>query len=240
MKGFSGTGWAITAALGLAACGGGDGNTTRPPPPPTTFNLQAGVGNMLAHGLSVNVTLSGTVNVNGTSQPFTGTGAYSRSPGSSTTFNGTAAVSQVEAISGTVSAAGQSQPYSTSVTDFYAPGNSAFVGEVDSNEYDVAQAPFVFPTSIVGGSSGVLGTVSRYTDKTMSVPIGTAQLSYSTLSPVDPGSPAAVTLTDKIYDSKNTLIETDTTQYSLDSNNVLSFISASTQTPSGSLTINAH
>ena len=61
-------------------------------------------------------------------------------------------------------AAGQTTPYSTSVTDYYASSDGAFLGEVSANEYDIAQAPIEFPSTVVGGSSGILGSLSRYTD----------------------------------------------------------------------------
>src|SRR6202034_4341782 len=105
---------------------------------------------------------------------------------------------QPPTVSGSISAAGQSTPYSTSVTDYYASSDSAFLGEVSASEYDVAQALILFPTMIMGGSSGTLGTLSRYTDSTMSVSLGTAQVSYSTLAPADPGSPIAIAVTTKL------------------------------------------
>jgi hypothetical protein len=157
----------------------------------------------------------------------------------SATFNGTAALSQTTTVSGSIMTAGQTTPYSTSVTDYYAGGDSALLGEVSKSEYDVAQAPIVFPTTLMGGSSGTLGTLSRYTDSTMSVALGTAQVSYSTLTPVDPGSPIGIAVTVKIYDTQNTLIETDVTNYTMTSSNVISLSGATAQNQSGMLTITA-
>jgi hypothetical protein len=177
------------------------------------------------------------VTVNGVSTAFTGSGTFTRPPAVSATFNGTAALSQTTTVSSSISAAGQSTPYSTSVMDYYASSDSAFLGEVSASEYDVAQAPILFPTMIMGGSSGTLGTLSRYTDSTMSVSLGTAQVSYSTLAPVDPGSPIGIAVTTKIYDTQNTLIETDVTNYTMTSSNVISLSGASAQNLSGMLTI---
>ena len=227
---------AASLAIALAACGGGGVSTV---PAPAEFDLQAGITNMVAHGFTANVSLSGTAIVNGTSTPFTGSGTYTRAPAVNGTFNGAAALSQTVTISGTISAAGQSAPYSTSVIEYYATGNSAFLGEDAGVEYDVAQTPFDFPAMVVGGSTGILGTVSRYTDKNMGVSIGTAQVSYSVNTPIDPGSPILITLTNKIYDTQNTLTETDMTSYTMTSGNVISFASASAQGESGTLTITA-
>jgi hypothetical protein len=187
--------------------------------------------------LSSNVALSGTATVNGVSTPFTGSGTFTRPPAISATFNGTAALSQTTTVAGSITAAGQTNPYSTSVTDYYASSDSAFLGEVSASEYDVAQAPISFPTTVMGGSSGTLGTLSRYTDSTMSASLGTAQVSYSLLTPVDPGSPIGIVVTTKIYDTQSTLIETDVTNYTMTTSDVVSLAGASAQNQSGMLKI---
>jgi hypothetical protein len=222
-------------AIALSACGGRGGAGLAPSP--TTYNLQAGYVNLLNTGLTANVALSGTVVVNGNSTPFTGTGTLTLAPAVSATFDNSTALAQTETISGTVTAAGQSVPYSSSVTDYYATGNGAVLGQSAANEYDVVQSPFTYPTSVVGGSNGILGTASRYADSSLGVSLGTTQISYAVMAPVDPGSPVAVSVTDKTYDTQNTLIETDVTTYSLTSDSVLSFISATTQTASGTVTV---
>jgi hypothetical protein len=224
-------------AVLISACGGGNNAAAPMQPPPANFDLQAGMAKMVSNGLSANVGLSGTVTVNGVSTAFTGSGTFNRAPAVSATFNGTAASSQMTTVAGTITAAGQTTPYSTSVTDYYASSDSAFLGEVSGSEYDVAQAPLSFPTMVVGGSSGTLGTLSRYTDSTMSISLGTAQVSYSSLTPVDPGSPIGIAVTTKIYDTQSTLIETDVTNYTMTTSNVVSLAGASAQGQSGMLTI---
>ena len=221
----------------IAACGGG--NNPASPMQPGNYDLQAGMAKMVANGLSSNVALSGMVTVNGVSTAFTGSGTFTRPPAVSATFNGTAALSQTTTVAGSVTAAGQTSAYSTNVTDYYASSDSAFLGEVSANEYDVAQAPFLFPSTVVGGSSGTLGTLSRYTDSTMSVSLGTAQVSYFLLTPVDPGSPIGIEVTTKIYDAQNTLIETDVTDYTMTTSSVVSLSGATAQNQSGTLKVTA-
>jgi hypothetical protein len=225
----------LPCAIVLVACGGGGGSngTGSPPPPAANYNLQAGIANMVAHGLTANVTLSGTVTVNGTSVPFTGTGTYTLTPAVNAMFNNAGAQAQTQTISGTVNAAGQSQAISISVTDYYATADSSFLGEAGGNEYDVAQAPFQYPTAVTGASSGTLGTVLRYTDSTQSVSLGTAQVTYQTLTPVDPGSPMGITITTSSQQ------ETDVTKYTMTAANVISFVSASAQNAQGTLTVTA-
>ena len=237
MHGAFGTYLAVCFAILVSACSGGDNKALIAPPPSDNFNLRAGILDMVDNGFSTNVSLSGTVTTNGVSTAFTGSGTFTRPPGTNVTFDSTAAMSQVTTVAGTIMAAGQTTPYSTSVTDYYASSDGAFLGEVSANEYDIAQAPIEFPTTVVGGSSGILGTLSRYTDSTMSVSLGTAQLSYSLMTPVDPGSPIGVALTTKIFDTQGNLIETDVTNYTMTSTNVISLSGASAQNQSGMLTI---
>jgi hypothetical protein len=237
MQGASRTYLAVCFTILTSACGGGGYHAPAMPPPAANFDLQAGMAEMVTNGLNSNVTLSGTVMVNGVSTAFTGSGTFTRPPAVSVTFNGTAAMSQTTTVSGSIMAAGQTSPYSTSVTDYYASSDSAFLGEVSANEYDVAQSPIVFPTMIMGGSSAMLGTLSRYTDSTMSVSLGMVQVSYSTLTPVDTGSPIGIVLTTQIYNAQNALIETDVTNYTMTSSNVISLSGASAQNQTGMLTI---
>jgi hypothetical protein len=221
-------------ALLVCGCGGGHGTAGSSP---ANYNLQAGIANMVTSGFTVNVSLSGSATVDGVSNPFTGSGTFTRAPGLSTTFDGTAGLSQSTAIAGTITVAGQSAPYSSNVTDYFASSGGSFLGETSNSEYDVAQSPIVFPTMIVGGSDGSLGTLSRYVDSTMSVSLGTEQLSYSVTAPVDPGSPIAVAVTTKIYDTQNALIETDVTNYTMTSSDVIALSGASAQTPSGMVSL---
>jgi hypothetical protein len=237
MHGASRTYLAVGIAILVSACGGGNSPSASMQPPSANYDLQAGIAKMMTDGLSSNVALSGTVIANGVSTTFTGSGTFTRPPALSATFNAIAAMSQTTTVAGSITAAGQSSPYSTSVTDYYAASDGAFLGEVSAAEYDVAQAPILFPMMILGGSAGTLGTLSRYTDSSMSVSLGTAQVSYSTLTPVDPGSPIGIVLTTQISNSQSTLIETDVTNYTMTSSDVVSLAGASAQNQSGMLKV---
>ena len=236
-------GAATAVALVLTACGGGsnNGDLSGGGGSAQGFNLQAGIANMVTHGLSANVALSGSVVVNGTSTSVTGSGTYTLSAGvGGGTFNGTSATTaQTQTLTGTVTAAGQSIPINQSVTDYYATSNSNFLGETATGEYDVAQAPFQFPTSVSGGESGTLGTVLRYSDSTMSTSLGTAQTTYTTTAPTTQNGPLGITITTKSYDTTNTLVETDTTNYTMTTSNVISFVSETAQQTGGTITATA-
>jgi hypothetical protein len=64
----------------------------------------------------------------------------------------------------------------------------------------------------------------------MSVLTGTSQLSYTVSAPVDSGGPVSVAITNAIYDTTNTLLETDITTFTLSTSNVLTYVSESVQT----------
>jgi hypothetical protein len=166
---------------------------------------------------------------NGTAVSFTGTGTLTLAPAVAATFNNTAALSQTQTIAGSITAAGQTIPLpATSVVDYYASGTDAFLGETGAS-YDVAQSPFTYPTMVVGGSTGTLGTISNYTDSTMSVSVGTTQVTYAVTAPVDPGSPVLVKVTDLSKDPMGTVLETDVTSYTLTGSGILTLTSASAQ-----------
>jgi type III secretory pathway component EscS len=192
---------------------------------------------LVESGLSTNVNLSGTAIVNGTSNPFTGTGTLTLNPSVSGIFNGMMARLQTQSISGTVTVAGQTSQYSSSVVNAYEPSTAAIAGESQSSEFDVAQQPIMIPT-VVGTSVTMLGTLSRYSDSTLSVALGTVQVSVAVrFIPVDPGSNEVVQFTYKVFDTSQALVETDTISYVLTENSLLSFYSAETQSAAGTLTV---
>jgi hypothetical protein len=244
MKKLTGMATIIGAALAAGAlhgCGGGGGGSSimSTPPPAATFNLQEGIAGLVMNGQTASVALSGTVVNSGTSVPFSGSGTYTLAPGTSTSFNGEGALSQTQSISATVTAAGVSEPISLSVTDYYATGDDAFLGETGSSEYAVAQAPFQYPTTVMVGSSGTLGTTSDYTDSTMSVSQGTTQVSYAVTAVSGSSSSVMVAITNQVEDPQGNALETDVTNYNLTDAGVLTFVSATTQNTSESLQVTA-
>jgi hypothetical protein len=185
--------------------------------------------------LTVKVNLSGTAIANGTSNSFTGTGTWTLYAATNGTFNGMTAEMQTESISGTVSVAGQSAPYTSTVVDAY-DSTTAFLGESTSSEFDVASAPITIPTT-AGTSPTELGSLSRYTNSTQSVVLGTTQVSVVLSSaPASTGAAEVVQFTYQAYDSNQALVETDTFSYNLSESSALTLNSATVQNASGSLT----
>jgi hypothetical protein len=206
-------------AIALTACGGGGGGGSTAPPPATTYDLQKGISNLVSQGQTGNLALSGTVMQNGTAVSFTGTGTLTLAPSVAATFNNTAALSQTQTIVGTITAAGQ----------------TISLGETGANVYDVAQSPFTYPSMVVGGSTGTLGTISNYTDSTMSVSVGTTEVTYAVTAPVDPSSPVLVKVTNVSKDLMGNVTETDVTSYTLTGSGTLTLTSASLQNADSSL-----
>lgn len=228
------------AAIVLTACGGGDNGmlTAGPPgtPPPGSYDLRTAMSTLEKGGLSAAVKLSGNAIVNGTATAFTGTGVLTLSPGANGMFNGKTQLLQTETISGTVSVAGQSSPYSSTIVTAYDGTTGAILGESESHEFDVAQAPILIPTTV--GAAVVLGTLSRYTDDTQSVVLGTTQVSAGLLlATVDGKGPEVVQFTYKVYDTSQSLVETDNFNYYLSEDNVLTLYSYTAQSASGTLSV---
>lgn len=226
------------ATLLLSACGGGGGggSNTLGPPPAGSYDLQAAWAALVTHGLTSAVSLSGTAIANGSPYTFTGSGTFALSAGTSGTFNGSTAVLVTESVSATINVAGQSM-LSTSSTEVFEPGTGAIAGQVNNAEYDVAGTPLAIPASI-GTASVSLGSLTRYTDSTLSVPEGTIQVSVAvTQVPLDSGSNEVVRFTYNTYDASQSLVEVDTYDFVLTENSVLTFDGASAQTSQGTLTI---
>jgi hypothetical protein len=173
------------------------------------------------------------------SYSFAGTGILSVSSGTSGMFNGGAALLQTTTISGKIDVGGSSTPYTSSVVNAYESGSgiAAILGESQSTEFDVASAPIMIPSS-VGTTAVVLGTLSRYTDSTLSVALGTVQISVDVeVQAADPGSPEVVRFTFRSYDMSGVLVETDTQSYDLTEASALSFYAATANGTSGSLSV---
>lgn len=228
----------VVMALVLAACGGGGSmSTIQPPPPASSYDLRAAMGALEVQGSSTSVNLSGTVISGGSSQLFTGSGTWSLSSGTSGTFNGGMALLQTNAITGTITVGGTSTAFSSGAVNAYDGATAAIVGQSQSTEFDVASAPITIPTS-VGMTPMVLGTLSRYTNSTLSVALGTTQISVEVeFLPVDPGSMEVVQFTFQSYDMSGALVETDTQSYYLTEDSTMSFYAATANDASGSLSV---
>ena len=213
----------VSSACGvLSACGGGNSGAGAGSAAPVAFNLGAAVANLSSAGLSANLTISGTVN----GVTVSGTAALTDDPAVADTFNGVVGRAQTTQVSGTIIVNGQSSPYSATTVSYEDP-NYATLGMSSSAEYDVAQSPLSLPSSVSIGGSASLGTLSRYSDSTKSVSLGTIDASYS--AKADPANSGAVifSIVHQTYDTAHTLTVTDQTNYVVTAAGAISFQSAS-------------
>jgi hypothetical protein len=170
--------------IACAGCGGGGSGGTAPAPsapPPTSFNLAAARQSWDTNGLTGQFQITGN-DLEG--DPISGSADYDASPAASTTVDGQPAMGQTITITGTVNGAA----YSSSETDYSDPSGDTLIWN-SSGDFDVAQSPFVWPSTIAIGDAGTLGTFSAYSDDTLVMPIGTKVVTYSVkANPDDPNT----------------------------------------------------
>jgi hypothetical protein len=212
----------VLSLIGLSACGGG--SSTPAPPPPTSFDVAAALADVATSGLSINMTVSGTVNDNA----VTGTATFTEAPAVAATFNGMAALSQTVTITGTLNAGGQQVPYASTGVDYTTPAHEA-LGLSTAAEYDVAQAPFSYPSSVVVGSTAVVGTFSRYTDSTMSVSLGTIDASYAVKADPTNSNAVIVEVIEQYFDTAHINVQNGQTNFIVTASGGVSLQSVSVQ-----------
>jgi len=199
---------ALSMTASLVACGGGgDDETTTSS---LSFNLESAYKTLVATGEPLqqfNVSLASC----------TGTATYSSSPANtSTTFEGTAAVSSTSTLSVSISPSSNCNATNVSETeiDYYSTTYLPLGIVVPGSSYMVFNGGFSIPFSVKVGDQGVLGSLNSYTDSTKSTANGSAQVSYEVTS--DTSSTAMVTVITKAYDASNVLQSTQRTKYKID------------------------
>lgn len=212
----------VLSLIGLSACGGGGGSST--PAPPTSFDMAAALANVATNGLSINMTVSGSVNGNA----VTGTATFTEAPAVAVTFNGMAALSQTTTISGTLNVGGLQVPYASTGVSYTTTAHEPLALSTAA-EYDVAQAPFSYPSSVVVGSTAVLGTFSRYTDSTMSVSLGSIDASYVVKADPTNSNAVIVELIEQYFDTGHVNVQNGQTNLIVTATGGVSLQSVSVQ-----------
>jgi hypothetical protein len=197
-----------SAAMALAACGGGSGAATAPAA--NAYDFEAAFVQETQHGL----TASGTFTVTSNGTVYTGPGTVTVSPQTATSFNGSAAYQLDLVIAGNVSGGGASGKVSGGYST-YLTGDHRIIGRTDPGEFDIAQSPMTYPGVVAAGESGPLGTLLRYTDSTMSIPIGSDDVSYGVMA--DPNTPSTliVGIAEQVMDSFGSVEVQASYQYAL-------------------------
>jgi hypothetical protein len=192
----------IFAALGAASCGGGGGESGAPPPSGPSFDLAAGLANLAANEVNATMSVSGTAN----GFSVTGTAQLTQSAASAATFNGAPASAQTTAVSGTGMNYDGAFPLTYSFIQ-YVLSSYAILG-LDTNfngvlEYDFGQSVSPFPSSVMAGDTGVLGTMDLSLDSQRDDHAGTIEVSYSVVLDPNNADSVIVELFEEIYTISN-------------------------------------
>lgn len=189
----------FTGAL-LTGCGGSGGGAAPAPGPVAStlsFPLQSAENTFVANGVTKTFTVTGTCS---------GTGSMSVTPAAAgATFEGAAALSTVETITISFTNCTPASIASTGTSYF----NSSYV-ELGLNSvgsvYGVFLTPPIIPTSVTVGGTGVVGTLTLYTDSTKATVSGREDISY-VIEP-DTSTTAIENKIIKTYNAAGTLIQT--------------------------------
>ena len=124
---------------------------------------------------------------------------------------------------------------SASTTTKYYDTNYVPLGyNAIGGNYGVYLTPPVFPISVIVGSTGIVGTLTFYTDSTKTTPAGRQDVSY--VVEADTASTAIINFISKIYNASSVLTSTEQDRYRIAATGPLTFVSIDTQSANGSTT----
>jgi hypothetical protein len=195
-------------SFGLSGCGGGGGGTSGPVASTLSFPAAAAYASLEATGYSKSFTVSTT----GTAT-CSGTGNITAGPVSTaTTFditpgNTVAALSGVETFTINLTNCSPSVISSTQ-TSYANPSNYFPLGATTTGIYASYLTPAVIPTTVTVGSTGIVGTLSLFTDSTEATSSGREDVTYTVTA--DTATTAIFNIIYKTYNASSTLTATET------------------------------
>jgi hypothetical protein len=198
------------------------------------FPIGTAMANFYTYGYQATVSFSGTVG----GEVASGTGAETQQLPVNTTFNNQAAVSVEVDDSGTLYLG--STPYGAQATAFnYFDSSYQPLGSVDDTGAYYAQTAFFgWPVLAQIGDTGQLGTVTIYSDISMTTVTGTQTLSYA--METDPGGDGSTAIFDMItYEADtNGFVSTLYDRYRVSKSGAASYVSSDLTVPgSGELDV---
>jgi len=202
----------MLSAVLLGACGGGGDNTIIASPQNVSVPLQTAVVNQIDNGMSVNFSVSGTVDNTAT----TGSGTLTDAPPVPMALNGTAVLETTDTVTATLVENGVTSPPATETTEILTnPQTGAEVSETRGDGTVVDFPEYTYPTSVKPGDSGALATGTKYSDQSRTDKTGTVDISYS----VESESPDTVKvhIDKKDRDNNNNQERDEERTYSIDS-----------------------
>lgn len=225
----------VAASIGLVAgCGGGGSSTSTPTTVVSSFPLQAGYKALVSKGLSKPFTISGNCG---------GTGTRTSAPAiTPSTFEGIAGFSTATTV--TMSLTGCTPASSALTVTSYFDSNYGPLGEVAVGSYGMYSTPPAYPATVAIGSTGVIGTLLKYTDSTKTKSTcGSVNISY--VVEADTPSTAIVNLIAKDFEvtvssvpaltcNQVSLTSTSQSRFRIDASGTLTPLSVDTQLSNGS------
>jgi hypothetical protein len=205
-------GAASVFVISLSGCGGGGSSGhTGPVTSTDSFPVAAAYASLEAAGYSKNFTVSTTGTATCSGSGNITVGAVS----TSTTFNITPA-NTVAALSGvetyTINLTNCSPATSSFTQTTYAnPSNYFPLGASATGIYAAYLTAAVIPTAVTVGSTGIVGTVSLFTDSTETSSTGHEDVTYTVTA--DTASTAMFNIIYKTYDATSTLTSTEADEW---------------------------
>lgn len=200
---------ALFVALGLSSCGGGGGSSSV-----LSFPLKSAYSTLVVNGYTKNYTVSGTCS---------GTASETVAPAKpGAIFEGTPGFSAASTV--TISLTNCTQATTTATSTLYYDSNYTPLGfNIVGGEYGVYLTPAVIPVSAVIGDSGIIGTITTYTDSTKTTLTGREDVSY-VVGP-DVVNTAMVSLIFRIYDPAGVQSSTEQDRYKVTIDGVITVVS---------------
>lgn len=201
---------AFFVVLGLSSCGGGGGGSLST----LSFPLKSAYSTLVANGYTKNYTVSGACS---------GTASETVAPAKpGAIFEGTPGFSADSTV--TISLTNCTQATTTATLKSYYDTNYTPLGfNIVDGEYGVYLTPAVIPVSVVVGDSGIIGTITTYTDSTKTTRTGREDVSY-VVGP-DATNTAMVNLIFKIYNPAGVQSSTEQDRYRVTIDGVITVVS---------------
>jgi hypothetical protein len=215
----------------LAACGGGGYSSGSAGAGMLSFPLQGAYSALIAGGFTKSYTVSGTCSGTATETDTAAAGGA--------TFEGVGGRLSVTTTfmtnySGCALASG-----TTTSVSYYDSNYTPLGVNTTGGTYSVFTTPPSFPGSVMVGSTGAIGTITRYTDSSKATVAGHGDFTYiveADASSMYPVYTDIVNLIDKEFDASNTLTSTQQSRYRIAGTGALTPVSIDIQQANGSTT----
>jgi hypothetical protein len=208
----------LLLAATLSACGGGGGGGAS-----QTYPLRTALDSLTRAGSAFQLTATGTSATSAVDGDCSGT--MNETDGAATipaTFNGKPGWSS-DIIASLHFTNCTPADLTASETDYFDSNYLPLGAVVSGGKYGIYLTPPVVPEMVSVGNTGVIGTLSFFTDSTQATPDGHADRTYTIEA--DTATTAIANSISKVYDAAGTLTSTSQVRYRIDTKGKLSIVS---------------